>query len=144
MLLQEGTHILKEGEELTPESKFYVVQSGTVACFRMFEVITITTDCIACFVESLLRHSSLMQGETTLVKEIGNGGFFGEVALITKSATRAADCVALTRQAPFETQRLCPLSAPIVMYQVVYSANLYKQHAAGASCWQWAGMRLRG
>ena len=48
--MQEGTHILKEGEELTPESKFYIVESGTVTCFRTIEVITITitTLCTAC------------------------------------------------------------------------------------------------
>ena len=38
-----------------------------------------------------------MQGSKRLVKEIGKGGFFGEVALVTKAATRVADCVAMCR-----------------------------------------------
>ena len=32
-----------------------------------------------------------------LVKELGKGGFFGEVALVTKAETRVADCIAKTR-----------------------------------------------
>ena len=38
-----------------------------------------------------------LQGERKLVKEITKGGFFGEVALVTKSAIRVADCIAKTR-----------------------------------------------
>lgn len=38
-----------------------------------------------------------LQDEQKLVKEISKGGFFGEVALVTKSATRAATCIAKTR-----------------------------------------------
>ena len=40
---------------------------------------------------------SVLQGERKLVKEITQGGFFGEVALVTKSAIRVADCIAKTR-----------------------------------------------
>lgn len=41
--------------------------------------------------------SKFVQGEKILVKEIGKGGFFGEVALVTKASTRVADCIAKTR-----------------------------------------------
>ena len=35
-----GEYILTEGEELTSTSKFYLVQSGTVECFKQFNVST--------------------------------------------------------------------------------------------------------
>ena len=36
--LQPGEHILREGEELATNAKFYMVESGTVECLRAFEV----------------------------------------------------------------------------------------------------------
>lgn len=38
VVLQDGEYILKEGEALTSTSKFYLVQSGTVECFKQFSV----------------------------------------------------------------------------------------------------------
>lgn len=38
VLLQDGEYILREGEELTSTSKFYLVQSGIVECFKQFTV----------------------------------------------------------------------------------------------------------
>ena len=36
--LQAGECILRENEELTTSSKFYLVQTGTVECFKHFKV----------------------------------------------------------------------------------------------------------
>ena len=38
MVWQDGEYILREGEALTSTSKFYLVQSGTVECFKQFSV----------------------------------------------------------------------------------------------------------
>ena len=35
-----GDYILREGEELSSTSKFYLVQNGTVECFKQFNVST--------------------------------------------------------------------------------------------------------
>ncbi len=37
-MVQSGDYILQEGEQLTSTSKFYLVQSGTVECFKQFNV----------------------------------------------------------------------------------------------------------
>lgn len=67
-----GEFILKEGDELTSESKFYIVEKGEIECFKM------------------------IGEERKMVKSIGAGGYFGEMALIEEKP-RAADCVAKTR-----------------------------------------------
>eukprot|EP00891_Asterochloris_glomerata_P002124 jgi/Astpho2/2124/gw1.00038.236.1_t len=69
-VFQDGETILRQGEGLTSTSKFYLVESGTVECWKDF----------------------------TLVKTIEAGGFFGEVALVKKIDSRAADCIAKGRQ----------------------------------------------
>ncbi|KAL0023027.1 hypothetical protein WJX79_001295 [Trebouxia sp. C0005] len=68
-----GEYILKEGEELSSTSKFYLVQSGIVECFKQFN------------------------GQSQHVKTIEAGGFFGEVALVEHVNVRAADCIAKDR-----------------------------------------------
>lgn len=45
--LQAGEYILTEGEELTSTSKFYLVQSGTVECFKQFNVSTTRSQQVA-------------------------------------------------------------------------------------------------
>ncbi|KAK9814074.1 hypothetical protein WJX72_000322 [[Myrmecia] bisecta] len=67
---QDGDRILMEGEPLQTTSKFYLVECGTIECFKTFE------------------------GERKLVKTIADGGFFGEVAMVQHETCRAADCVA--------------------------------------------------
>lgn len=42
---QVGEYILREGEELSSTSKFYLVQSGTVECFKQFNVSTALMFC---------------------------------------------------------------------------------------------------
>lgn len=37
-VVQDGEYILKEGERLTAESKFYLIESGTVECSKTFQV----------------------------------------------------------------------------------------------------------
>lgn len=37
-MLQDGEYILRENKELSSTSKFYLVQSGTVECFKHFNV----------------------------------------------------------------------------------------------------------
>lgn len=39
---QGGDHILHEGEPLTSTSKFYLVQSGKVACYKQYKVCPAT------------------------------------------------------------------------------------------------------
>lgn len=34
-MLQDQAVVLQEGEELTPESKFYIVEEGMVHCYRL-------------------------------------------------------------------------------------------------------------
>ena len=36
--MQDGQYVLTEGEALTAESKFYLVENGEVVCLRAFEV----------------------------------------------------------------------------------------------------------
>eukprot|EP00884_Botryococcus_braunii_P021182 jgi/Botrbrau1/7748/Bobra.0159s0177.1 len=67
---EDGQMILKEGEPLTAESKFYLIESGSVECSKTFE------------------------GVKKVTTVLGSGAFFGEVALITHGSYRAADCVA--------------------------------------------------
>jgi hypothetical protein len=35
---QEGEYILREGELLATDSKFYIIEEGLVECLKMFEV----------------------------------------------------------------------------------------------------------
>lgn len=67
---EEGASILKQGDELDADAGFYIVESGKADCFRTGE-----------------------DGERKLVKTLGEGQFFGELALVEKSA-RQADVVA--------------------------------------------------
>ncbi|KAK9834249.1 hypothetical protein WJX74_007531 [Apatococcus lobatus] len=62
--------ILREGDALTSVSKFYLVESGTIECWKV------------------------VNGERRMVKTIQQNECFGEVALVTKGAARAADCIA--------------------------------------------------
>ncbi len=71
-IFDPGEFILKEGDELTSESKFYIVEKGEIECFKM------------------------IGEERKMVKAIGAGGYFGEMALIEEKP-RAADCVAKTK-----------------------------------------------
>ena len=64
--------ILKEGDELTSDSKFYIVEKGEIECYKE------------------------IGGERKQVKTITTGGYFGEMALIEEKP-RAADCIAKTR-----------------------------------------------
>ena len=64
-----GEFILKEGDELTSDSKFYIVEKGEIECFKK------------------------IGDERKMVKTITTGGYFGEMALIEEKP-RAADCVA--------------------------------------------------
>lgn len=68
-IYDEGDYILREGEELTSDSKFYIVEKGRIECYRD------------------------TNGEKKMVKELGDGSYFGEMALIEETA-RGADCVA--------------------------------------------------
>eukprot|EP01025_Chloroclados_australasicus_P006114 TRINITY_DN12000_c0_g1_i1.p2 TRINITY_DN12000_c0_g1~~TRINITY_DN12000_c0_g1_i1.p2 ORF type:complete len:335 (-),score=42.89 TRINITY_DN12000_c0_g1_i1:449-1453(-) len=63
-----GDYILKEGEELTSDAKFYIVESGTIECYKTLE------------------------GEKKLVKTLNPGDYFGELALVSK-VPRQADCI---------------------------------------------------
>lgn len=38
-VFEEGDYILREGEELGSDAKFYLIDSGTVHCYKTFEVI---------------------------------------------------------------------------------------------------------
>ena len=67
---EDGDVIIKQGDELTPSSKFYIVEIGKVLCY--------ITD---------------SNGRRIQVKEITEGGFFGEKMLVARTA-RAAECVA--------------------------------------------------
>lgn len=49
--LQMGEYILKEGEELSSTSKFYLVQSGIVECFKQFNVGTASSFHQVCSME---------------------------------------------------------------------------------------------
>ncbi|KAI3423908.1 hypothetical protein D9Q98_009742 [Chlorella vulgaris] len=69
---EEGQLILSEGAALDASAKFYMIESGTVDCFRTFE------------------------GKRRSVGSLQPGDVFGEVALLTK-APRQADCVAASR-----------------------------------------------
>lgn len=71
-IYEPGEYILKEGDELTIESKFYIVEKGEIECFKD------------------------INGEKKLVKSIDAGGYFGEMALI-EDKPRAADCIAKTK-----------------------------------------------
>ena len=53
--LQEGEFILREGEPLTTESKFYIIEKGLVEAWKLFEVLC-----------SSQRHSLASQQEGTL------------------------------------------------------------------------------
>ncbi|GMH36003.1 hypothetical protein BSKO_03871 [Bryopsis sp. KO-2023] len=66
-----GDYILKEGESLETDAKFYIVEKGIIECFKTFD------------------------GEKKLVKTFETGSFFGEIALVSKQ-NRQADCVAKT------------------------------------------------
>ena len=46
-----GEYILKEGEELSSTSKFYLVQSGIVECFKQFNVGTASSFHQVCSME---------------------------------------------------------------------------------------------
>lgn len=70
-VFQAGEYILKEGQTLESDAKFYVVEKGTIECFKSFGQ------------------------EKKVVKVIEPGGFFGEVALVSK-LPRQADCIAKT------------------------------------------------
>eukprot|EP00210_Caulerpa_lentillifera_P000555 g536.t1 len=70
-LYSKGEVIVSEGTPLDSQAKFYIVEKGTIECFKTFE------------------------GEKKLVKTIEQSGFFGEVALISK-LPRQADCLAKT------------------------------------------------
>ena len=43
--LQEGECILREGEPLTTESKFYIIEAGTVECWKLFEARALPKSC---------------------------------------------------------------------------------------------------
>ena len=68
-IFKEGEKILDEGEELTSAAKFYIVESGVVEVYKT------------------------IKGEKKLVKSVGEGGYFGEMALVLK-VPRAAEYVA--------------------------------------------------
>jgi hypothetical protein len=42
---QEGQYILSEGAALDASAKFYMIESGTVDCFRTFEVSLFSLYC---------------------------------------------------------------------------------------------------
>lgn len=63
--------IIRQGEELNAGSKFYILETGRVNCYRS------------------------ERGKKKLTRTLEAGDVFGEVALIT-SEPRAADCVAAT------------------------------------------------
>eukprot|EP01026_Neomeris_dumetosa_P066715 TRINITY_DN6473_c0_g1_i6.p1 TRINITY_DN6473_c0_g1~~TRINITY_DN6473_c0_g1_i6.p1 ORF type:complete len:336 (-),score=62.15 TRINITY_DN6473_c0_g1_i6:405-1412(-) len=65
----DGEYILKEGEELQSDAKFYILEAGVIECYKTLE------------------------GSKKLVKTINPGDYFGEIALVSK-VPRQADCVA--------------------------------------------------
>jgi len=61
-------------------------------------MITVYVYCLlSCLYLQFNKFMAPLQGERKMVKEITKGGFFGEVALVTKSSIRVADCIAKTR-----------------------------------------------
>jgi cAMP-dependent protein kinase regulator len=89
---EDGAVILAQGEPVTPGSKLYFVESGTVVCTSRREV-------------GGGGGGSGNDGEgggeavaATTTTTVGPGGWFGEVALVEPAAsTRAADCIAAGR-----------------------------------------------
>ncbi len=65
--------IIRQGDALAEDSKFYIVEIGELECYRQGE-----------------------EGERRLVKRLTSGEWFGELALLQNSA-RHADVVALTK-----------------------------------------------
>lgn len=39
-IFSEGEYILKEGEVLQSDAKFYIVEKGTIECYKTFDVRT--------------------------------------------------------------------------------------------------------
>lgn len=70
---QADTVIVHQGDALTEDSKFYIVEKGELECYRQGE-----------------------KGERQLVKRLTQGQWFGELALLQHSA-RHADVVAATK-----------------------------------------------
>ncbi len=58
--MQMGEYILREGEELSSTSKFYLVQSGVVECFKQFNVGTASCFHQVCGTEYHWLHSLCM------------------------------------------------------------------------------------
>lgn len=71
---QAGTVIVQQGEPLTQDSKFYIVEQGQLECYRR---VATGDD----------RH---------VVKHLSKGSWFGELALLTK-APRQADVTTTTK-----------------------------------------------
>jgi len=74
-----GTSIIKQGDAVTSSSKFYIIEQGTVDCFRTKEP----------------SKKDGSPGERKLTRSMGANDVFGEVALLTQ-VPRQADCVATT------------------------------------------------
>lgn len=70
---QAGTVIVQQGEPLTQDSKFYIVEQGQLEC-----------------------HRRATHGDRHVVKRLDKGTWFGELALLTK-APRQADVTTTTR-----------------------------------------------
>lgn len=66
VLLQDGEYILREGEELTSTSKFYLVQSGTVECFKQFSVGSLT----GIFCSPVLLKMPVLKGFTVAMPDV--------------------------------------------------------------------------
>ncbi|KAL4534448.1 hypothetical protein Ndes2437B_g03724 [Nannochloris sp. 'desiccata'] len=73
-----GSIIITQGDTVTSSSKFYIIEQGTVDCFRTKQSKTDGT-----------------RGKRKLTRSMGANDVFGEVALLTK-VPRQADCVATT------------------------------------------------
>lgn len=70
---QPGEYILREGAPLETDSRFFIIEEGTVECRKT------------------------LQGQKRVVGSMGAGEFFGELALIRRDSARAADCIATQR-----------------------------------------------
>ena len=46
-VFQQGDYVLREGDELASDAKFYLIASGTVTCHKTFEVRVLDVACMA-------------------------------------------------------------------------------------------------
>ena len=89
-----GAVILAQGEPVTPASKLYLIESGSVACTSRREL----DGAGAAAGGGGDDEAGLPRAAATTSLTVGPGGWFGEVALVEPAAAaRAADCVAVGR-----------------------------------------------